>query len=668
MSSNAIKGLTVEIDGDTRGLDAALRSLGKHTSAVNKELGQIERALKFDPSNTVLLGQKQALLADKIDVTKKRLEALRQAQAKVDAMYASGEIDDGQYRAFQRDIVTTENKLETFEGQLKDVERAQEQTGRAAKDMGGDVDKAGDRAKSSSNKLASFKTGLRNVATAAVVAGAAAGAAFVAMTSKILDNADEMQRLSDATGLSAERLGELQYIGNNVGVELDTIARAQAKMTKSMAAGRDGTGEQAEAFKRLGVSIVDSNGELRDSETVMGELFAALDGVANETERDAMAMAIFGRSAQDLNPLITAGADEMNRMAKEARDNGAVMSNEAVAGLDTFGDTLDNIKAGAMGRFGEWFGEVAPEITDFITSLQDSGLDLDDFISPEVMAQLDGLRDVLNELFDNVMPTIKLWYTDIIKPTMDDIGVVFDDLAADVIPTVESIVGSISDNWPMIEAIMGPIVKSVAATIKGIFQVIGGIIKTTMAVIRGDWSGAWEGVENTFGGFVTIFKGQFDRFLAPFDPLEEKLKGVVSGFTDMKDSAIEKVRQLVDKVKSLFDFDLVWPKLKTPHFSVLNWSLNPVDWVENGVPKIDVEWYASGGSFAPGMPSLVGVGDQRSGYEHVLRDDQIVSLMRRALDTTRDSRKIVLQFNQPVQSYSETKRGVRDAMEAMASF
>lgn len=61
MSNKAIKGLTVEIDGETRGLDAALKSLGKRTNEVNKELGQVERALKFDPSNTVLLSQKQGL-------------------------------------------------------------------------------------------------------------------------------------------------------------------------------------------------------------------------------------------------------------------------------------------------------------------------------------------------------------------------------------------------------------------------------------------------------------------------------------------------------------------------------------------------------------------------------------------------------------------------------
>ena len=131
-----IKGLTVEIGAETKGLEAALKNVGKRTADINKELGQVERLLKFDPKNTVLLAQKQGLLADKVDATREKLDALKQAQARVDAMFKSGEIDEGQYRAFQRDVVSTENKLETFEKQLKDVNRAQDGIGASAQDLG----------------------------------------------------------------------------------------------------------------------------------------------------------------------------------------------------------------------------------------------------------------------------------------------------------------------------------------------------------------------------------------------------------------------------------------------------------------------------------------------------------------------------------------------------
>lgn len=131
-----IKGLTVEIGAETRGLEAALRNVGKRTADINKELGQVERLLKFDPKNTVLLSQKQGLLADKVNATRERLDALRQAQARVDAMYASGEIDEGQYRAFQRDVESTRNKLKTFEKQLHEVRDAQNGVSKSAGGLG----------------------------------------------------------------------------------------------------------------------------------------------------------------------------------------------------------------------------------------------------------------------------------------------------------------------------------------------------------------------------------------------------------------------------------------------------------------------------------------------------------------------------------------------------
>jgi len=541
-----IKGLTVEIGAETKGLEAALKDVGKRTADVNRELGQVERALKFDPSNTVLLGQKQALLADKVEATKEKLEALRQAQARVDSMFASGEIDDGQYRAFQRDIVTTENKLQTFEGQLREVETQQKQTATSAKNMGDDVDKAGDKAKSSEGK---FKASFSNIAKAAGAAALAVGAAAIAIGAKAIENADELQRLSDATGMSAERLGELQYIGNNLGVELETVAGAQAKLTKSMNAAREGTGTQAEAFAALGISVVDANGNLRDAKDVMGEAFSALNGVGNETERDALAMQIFGKGAQDLNPLITAGSDELARLSQEARDNGAVMSNEAVAGLDTFGDTLDNIKNSVLGSFGEAVAGLLPKIQPFIDMITgaEGAMGVGDFIPPEVNAQLLTLKTSIDEFSANTMPKISAWFDEFIGPTVDEIKTAFGDMAMEIIPTVTAIVDFVNENWPAIQRAIEPVMGAIRDLISGVMQIIAGIIRTVMAVIRGDWSAAWEGIKTVFNGVVDVFKSTTIGML--IQQAFEKVKEIGPWFEDMKTKVMDVINKLLDKLK-----------------------------------------------------------------------------------------------------------------------
>ena len=119
-------------------------------------------------------------------------------------------------------------------------------------------------------------------------------------------------------------------------------------------------GDLALAFNTLGVKTVDSNGNLRDSQAVFDDVIDALGKIENPVERDALAMQIFGKSAQELNPLIKAGSDELARLAQEAHDVGAVMDEETVAGLEAFDDTVASIQAGVKGMLGTLAGQFLP--------------------------------------------------------------------------------------------------------------------------------------------------------------------------------------------------------------------------------------------------------------------------------------------------------------------
>lgn len=343
MAKNQIKGINIEIGGNTTPLEKALGDVNTKTSRLQTELKEIEKLLKLDPTNTELLSQKQKLLGDAIGNTGDKLKALKDAEIQVQEQFKKGEVSEEQYRNLQREIIKTEQDLKKVEDQAKKTNTAL----------------TPDQAIGN----------LKNMGKAAGVAAIGIGAAAVGMGAAAVNNADNLQKLSDQTGLTAERLQELQYAGNNLGVELETITGAQAKLTKSMDGAKDGTGAQAEAFAALGVNVVDSNGQLRDAKEVMEEAFTALNGVGNETERDALAMQIFGKSAMELNPLIKAGGDELNRLSTEAQNNGSVMSDEAVAGLDSFGDTLDNIKTSILGGFGEALSKLLPDIQVFLDKL-----------------------------------------------------------------------------------------------------------------------------------------------------------------------------------------------------------------------------------------------------------------------------------------------------------
>lgn len=636
--ADVYKGLTIQFGADTRGLSAALKDVDKQSRGITSELKKVENALKFNPGNTELLRQKQELLGKQIVTTKERLEALREAEKKL----GKDDIGTDQYNNLQREIIETGSKLEHLQKKSKETHKALEVP-------------------------PSVVSGLKNVGKAAAAGAAAAAVALVGMGVAVLNNADELQRQADVTGLSAERLQELQYAGKNLGVELDTITGAQSKLTKAMAAAKDPNSKQADAFKKLGISATDSSGNLRDAKVVMGEAFDALSKVGNETERDALSMQLFGKSAMEMNPMITAGRDELARLSQEAKDNGAVMSGDAVAGLDTFGDMMGNIQNSLMGKFGEAFGQIIPVVTDFIDMIEGGEDPLDAFsitmaetFGVDVSKFVDGLRVVIDivkqlagvwlkaasaelqafvslgrwmaEIWAKVLPAIEaVW--DLLKPF-------FEWAATTIKGTLKPVIDNLREAWVQLE----PVLKVVGI-------ILGVVIVAAIAVVVAAVVLLVVAFAKLVQGITWMVKTASKNFREFYDTAKS-IFGKVADF----------IGEQVERIKGFFsNLVLKLPKIKLPHFKLTGeFSLKPPK-----VPSLNVDWYASGGSFAPGMPALVGVGDQRGGYEHILRDDQIVSLMQRAMGR-RDSGQIVIQLNQPVRSYSETKRAVRDAMEEVA--
>lgn len=131
--ADRVKGITIEIDGNTQGLDKALKSVNDKSVKLNKELKDVNKLLKFDPGNAELVAQKQKLLSEQVENTKTKLNALKRAQEQVEQQFQKGEIDEGQYRNFQREIASTEQSLRSYESQLKNLESSQTALGQNTK-------------------------------------------------------------------------------------------------------------------------------------------------------------------------------------------------------------------------------------------------------------------------------------------------------------------------------------------------------------------------------------------------------------------------------------------------------------------------------------------------------------------------------------------------------
>lgn len=129
MANKNIKGITIELDGNTTGLQKALKTVDSTSVKLNSELKEVNKLLKFDPSNTELVAQKQKLLTDSIENTSTKLDQLKSAQSQVEAQFKSGNIGEEQYRAFQREIAQTEQSLNSYKSQLSGLQAEQQKLG-----------------------------------------------------------------------------------------------------------------------------------------------------------------------------------------------------------------------------------------------------------------------------------------------------------------------------------------------------------------------------------------------------------------------------------------------------------------------------------------------------------------------------------------------------------
>lgn len=237
MASKTIKGLTVEIGGDTTKLGKALEGVNKKTRDLSSELGSINKLLKLDPSNVELLAQKQKVLSEAISTTEDKLGKLREAEKQVQAQFERGEVSEAQYRELQREIIATENKLESYQKAAKETSDALEKLGDEGQDAADAVKDTGDAANSAEQEVDDLgstlgnaaKTGFKALATAA----AATVTALVATSEASREYRTAMGKLNTAfkdSGKSAKSAYDIYSELNSVMGDTDAAVEASQQI------------------------------------------------------------------------------------------------------------------------------------------------------------------------------------------------------------------------------------------------------------------------------------------------------------------------------------------------------------------------------------------------------------------------------------------------------
>lgn len=335
--------------GGEREYRQAISEINNDMKLLNSEMKLVTAQYAENADGMEALAAKSDILQRKIVEQQNKVDTLREAVKRSAEAYGEG---DSRTMKWAASLNHAEAELYDLNGQLRQNQQQMEQLNSKTVGLGDSIDDLAGKfglslpegIKSSLNGVAQVSEGFATMAAGGAAAVAVAGKVVKAMDELAVESAeyaDDILTQASVTGLSTDALQEYAYMAELVDVDMGTLTGSMTKLINNMDSARGGTGAAAEAFKTLGVEITNSDGSLRDAREVFGEVLDALGGMGNETERDAKAMDIFGKSARDLNPLIEAGADAIGEFADEAHRMGAVLDLDA---LETLGDLDDALQ------------------------------------------------------------------------------------------------------------------------------------------------------------------------------------------------------------------------------------------------------------------------------------------------------------------------------------
>lgn len=504
MASNRIKGITIEIGGNTTQLTKALADVDKSLKDTQTQLKDVNKLLKLDPSNVELLRQKQDLLGKAVSDTKTRQEELTKA---LEAAKKAGNTEENQRQqdALQRELIETN-------AQLKDLEKQ--------------YAKCAPQAEAFAAKTAAAAEKTKGLSAAAGVAAAS----MVAMTVQSGKTADELLTTSKVTGFTVEELQKLKYAAERVDVSYETMTGSITKLTKGMASGN-------KAFDKLGVNIKKADGSMRDATDVWYEAVEALGKIENETERDAVSMEIFGKSAMEMAGIVDDGGKSLKELGEEAEKAGVIMGQDAVEDAGKFNDALDKLKATASASFAKAGATLAEQLLPMLEKL------------------VDWVSKVLT------------WFANL------------DGTTKTIILTILSLVAALSPVLSLISTIVTvlPALKLAFAAITGPVGAVVAAISALVAIgvtLYKNWDTIKAKAQDLWANIKATFQKIGDAIMKPINAAKDFVKGVI------------------DKIKSFFQFKIELPKIKLPHFAITpkGWKLG--DLLKGSIPKLGIEWYA----------------------------------------------------------------------------
>lgn len=374
---NRIKGITVEIGGDTTGLDKALRSVNSSITKTQSALNDVNKLLKLDPSNTVLVAQKQQLLSQAVSQTSDKLEALESAQEQVTAAFQRGDIGQDKYQAFQREVEETRGKLNQYKNDLSSLQTEQDRlssnTARLEKLFSSTGTQVDDYADVLGSKLVSaIKNGTANsdqmkTAIEKIGKSATGGKADIRQLTDALDTVDdgeairnlieELKKAGDAAQDTAEDVGQIAE--NTKGAALmqtaDQLSAVGDKIQDIGTKAMDAYSETENAVTKVNAYFGETGQAAEESANVIKSVYS--DGVGESMDSVADAVLMVKKNLGDLSET------DLTNLTQQA------ITLDELYGID-MNETLRGVNS-----LMQQYGLTAQEAMDYIVVGTQNGLD-----------------------------------------------------------------------------------------------------------------------------------------------------------------------------------------------------------------------------------------------------------------------------------------------------
>lgn len=487
--------ITTIFKADISQFSSSTQQLNTYIKTVNSEFEVATSSLGKWSDSTDGLTAKITQLNKVLDAEKMKLSDM---QKRYDEMKSAGKENTKEAQNLQIAINKQTAKIQKAEKQtddytksLKELEDAGVKTKKELDELTKSQENQGNSAGKVAGKLAK---GLGVGMAAVGVAAVGAGKKMFDFAGDVSQTGDAIDKESQKLGISAEKYQQLSYAMERSGADINDFSKGMKTITKELADVENGVDGAGSSFETLGVSMKNADGSMKSSEQILLDSIDALSKMENETQRNALAQEIFGKSASELNPLLNSGSEGIKQLMQEASDYGMIMSDEAVASSAAFQDSLTKLNGVMGGVKNNLGGALLPSITMITDGFADMMAGVDG--GGEKMSK--GISDLISKITE-IMPKFMELITTIAQAVLENAPMILKSLAEGItqaipqlVPVIVQVVNDLIqvlvELAPQLVNAIGQIVSQLGDTLQQTLPtlipiIIDGIINLAMAII-----------------------------------------------------------------------------------------------------------------------------------------------------------------------------------------